>query len=341
MRTTSKLVCTALLSAAACSLAVVPGVAGVAAAPPTTAPTGAATYTVVAGDTLIGIASRMKVKLQSLLDANAMTVTSLILPGRRLVAPAGAVVPAAAPAKAATTTSPTTGATAAAPAASGGRTTAATTYTIVAGDYLYGIARRFAVPFNSLLTANKLTATSAILPGRQLTIPAGATTTPAAAPTPATPTTTAPATTTTAPKVAKPIAPPKLEIAPTGNTAIDVVLAFAKAQLGKPYVFAAAGPDTYDCSGLTAAAYAQAGLNLIRQSGMQSTQGVPVDFLNAPIVAGDLVFTAGSATPGVISHVGIAINASQWIQATRPGAWVSVGSIPAKSKILAVRRYIA
>jgi cell wall-associated NlpC family hydrolase len=231
---------------------------------------------------------------------------------------------------------------AAAPAA-GGRTTAPTPYTIVAGDYLYGIARRFAVPFNSLLTTNQLTATSAILPGRQLIIPAGATTTPAAptaTPNAAAPTTTAPATTTTAPKVAKPIAPPRLDIAATGNAQIDAVLAFAKAQLGKPYVFAAAGPDTYDCSGLTAAAYAQAGVTLIRQSGMQSTQGTPVDFLNTPIVAGDLVFTAGSATPGVISHVGIAINGTQWIQATRPGAWVSVGAIPAKSKILAVRRYI-
>jgi LysM repeat protein len=338
MRTTSKLVCTALLSAAACTMAIAPGVPGVAAAPRATAPPGASTYTVVAGDTLIGIASRMKVRLQSLLDANGLVVTSLILPGQRLVAPAGAVTPAPAAPKTKTTTPAP--AAPAAPAA-GGKTTAATPYTIVAGDYLYGIARRFAVPFNLLLTTNKLTATSAILPGRQLMIPAGATTTPAPAATPTTkaPTTAAP-TTTAAPKVAKPIAPPKVEIAGTGNAQIDAVLAFAKAQLGKPYVFAAAGPDTYDCSGLTAAAYAQVGVTLIRQSGMQATQGTAVDFLTTPIVAGDLVFTAGSATPGVISHVGIAINGTQWIQATRPGAWVSVGSIPAKSKILAVRRYI-
>ena len=180
-------------------------------------------------------------------------------------------------------------------------------------------------PFNGLLQANNLTATSAILPGRQLTIPAGATTTPAATNAAATAaaaaaTTTAPAaTTTTAPKIAKPIAAPKLDIAPTGNAQIDAVLAFAKAQLGKPYVFAAAGPDTYDCSGLTMAAYAQVGVQLIPQSGMQSTQGTAVDFLNAPILPGDLVFTAGSATPGVISHVGIAISPTLWIQATRPG----------------------
>jgi cell wall-associated NlpC family hydrolase len=340
MRTTSKLVCSALLTVGACGLALAPAVPGAAAGRPT-APATPAAYTVVAGDTLIGIASRMKVPVQSVLDANGLVLTSLILPGQRLLAPAGAVVPAPS-AKAKAPAAPAATATAA--TAAGGRTTAPTPYTIVAGDYLYGIARRFAVPFASLLTTNQMTATSAILPGRQLIIPAGATTTPAAPTASANaagPTTTAaPATTTTAPRVAKPIAPPRLEIAATGNAQIDAVLAFAKAQLGKPYVFAAAGPDTYDCSGLTAAAYAQAGVTLIRQSGMQSTQGTPVDFLNTPILAGDLVFTAGSATPGVISHVGIAINATQWIQATRPGAWVSVGAIPAKSKILAVRRYI-
>src|SRR4051794_16069000 len=204
MRTTSKLVCTALLSASACTLALVPGAPGVAAAPRPAAPAGAATYTVVAGDTLIGIASRMKVRVQSLLDANSLVLTSLILPGQRLVAPAGAVVPVPAPPKPKAAATPEA-APAAAPAAAG-RTTATTPHTIVAGDYLYRIARRFAVPSNSLLTTNTPTATSAILPGRHLMTPAGATTTPAAAATATTAAPTPAATTTTAPKVAKPIA---------------------------------------------------------------------------------------------------------------------------------------
>ncbi|MFT3854034.1 MAG: NlpC/P60 family protein [Ilumatobacteraceae bacterium] len=285
----------------------------------------------------------MKVSLSLLLDTNKLEVTSLILPGQRLTVPTGGVVPA--PRAAATTSSGTKPAATAAASTdpSGERTTSAGSYTIVNGDYLYGIARRFAVSFNSLLSTNDLVATSPIHPGQILTIPAGATTTPAApaAATATTTTTTISATTTTAaPKIAQPIAAPKLDIAATGNAQIDAVLAFAKAQLGKPYVFATAGPDTYDCSGLTAAAYAQAGITLIRYSGLQATQGTAVDFLNNPIQPGDLVFTAGTATPGVISHVGIAISSTQWIQATKPGAWVSVGAIPAKTKILAVRRFI-
>ena len=330
-----------MLTASTCSFAMIAGVPAAGAAPAPAAPAGAGTYTVVAGDTLIGIASRMKVTLTALLDTNQLVVTSLILPGQRLAIPAGGVEPA--PRTAATHTA-ATAAPAAADASSAQRTTTAGTYTIVNGDYLYGIARRYAVSFNSLLAANDLVATSPIHPGDTLTIPAGATTSPAAAPVAATTTaattTTAAATTTAAPKVATPIAAPKVNIAATGNAQLDAVLAFAKAQLGKPYVFAAAGPDTYDCSGLTAAAYGQAGISLIRYSGLQATQGTAVDFLNSPIQPGDLVFTAGTATPGVISHVGIAINATQWIQATRPGAWVSVGSLPAATKIVAVRRYI-
>ena len=54
-------------------------------------------YTVVAGDTLIGIAGKTKVSLSSLLTLNKMTTSSLIYPGLRMAVPAGGVVPAAKP----------------------------------------------------------------------------------------------------------------------------------------------------------------------------------------------------------------------------------------------------
>lgn len=353
MRTTSKLVWTALLAASTCTLT---GVAGVAAAPPSTAPAGTATYTVVNGDTLIGIATKMKIGLQALLDVNKFTVASLILPGQKIFAPAGAVIPPAGTPTTTAATKKTTGApttAATSPAAAAGITSAPTTYTVVANDYLIGIARRFAVPFSALLAANGFTATSLIYAGKAITIPAGATTTPAATPAPKTPagqtaaltpTTTAAAaapaaTTTTVRPIAAQITPPPINIAPTGNAQIDTVLAFIKAQLGKPYIAYAAGPVGYDCSGLVMAAYATIGVKLIHQSGFQAKQGTAVDWTTAPIQAGDLVFTAGSSTPGIISHVGIAISSTQWVNATRPGAWVSVGSLPAAAKILAVRRY--
>ena len=63
----------------------------------------------------------------------------------------------------------------------------------------------------------------------------------------------------------------------TGDTA--TVVAFARAQLGKPYLFATAGPDTYDCSGLTLAAYATIGIQLPHLAADQAQLGVnvPID----------------------------------------------------------------
>ncbi|MEO5902130.1 MAG: LysM peptidoglycan-binding domain-containing protein [Ilumatobacteraceae bacterium] len=323
------------------------------AAPVTAVPTA---YTVANGDSLWGISLKLKVSFQSLLTANNMTATSLILPGQQLIAPAGAAVPATTTAtggaKASSKTNAATTPPAAAPAAPAataapGTTAAPTSYTVVGGDYLYGIARNFAVPFSALLSANNFTATSAIFPGRPITIPAGATTTPktTAVPTIATPATGAASNVvspSTVPTVTiQPTTSQKVNVAPTGNSKLDTVIAFAIAQLGKPYVFAGAGPDTYDCSGLVLAAYAQAGVQLIHQSAVQSTEGTAVDWKTTPILPGDLVFTAGSATPGMISHVGMAINATQWVQSPRPNAGVQIGYLPASEKILAVRRFIS
>ena len=53
-------------------------------------------------------------------------------------------------------------------------------------------------------------------------------------------------------------------------------LLFAMSQVGKPYVYATAGPDTYDCSGLTMRAWAEAGLGLQHFSGAQLAEGAPV-----------------------------------------------------------------
>ena len=54
------------------------------------------------------------------------------------------------------------------------------------------------------------------------------------------------------------------------------VLLFAMSQVGKPYVYATAGPDTYDCSGLTMRSWAEAGLGLQHFSGSQLAAGAPV-----------------------------------------------------------------
>jgi cell wall-associated NlpC family hydrolase len=82
-------------------------------------------------------------------------------------------------------------------------------------------------------------------------------------------------------------------------------LAFALAQLGHPYVWGGSGPVGYDCSGLTEMAWAQAGVRLLHYSVDQAHEGQLVS--PTELVAGDLVLTPGSDSPGpgLPGHVGI------------------------------------
>jgi cell wall-associated NlpC family hydrolase len=146
---------------------------------------------------------------------------------------------------------------------------------------------------------------------------------------------TTPATTVPAPAPATTVPAP----APAA-TPIDTVVAFAKAQVGKPYQYFTAGPSTYDCSGLTLASYKQIGITLTHQSLAQSKQGRAVDWTVEPIKPGDLVFMYSSRNPNVISHVGIAISPTRWVHAPRPGDVVREGPLPPASRIVAVRRFV-
>ncbi|MFZ9853009.1 MAG: C40 family peptidase, partial [Ilumatobacteraceae bacterium] len=109
---------------------------------------------------------------------------------------------------------------------------------------------------------------------------------------------------------------------------------------GKPYQFGAVGPDAYDCSGLVRAAYRQIGISLPHSSYWQSFRGTAVDWRNETIQPGDLVFTYSSANPTQISHVGIAISDSQWIEAPYTGANVRITRMPSDSRIQEVRRIV-
>jgi cell wall-associated NlpC family hydrolase len=104
-------------------------------------------------------------------------------------------------------------------------------------------------------------------------------------------------------------------VAPTAaaQTAVDT----AMAQLGDPYVWAGAGPDTFDCSGLTQYAYAAAGIYLPHSSNMQSTVGTAVAY--ADLQPGDLVFFYSP-----VSHVGMYIGNGQMVHAPHTGDVVRV-----------------
>jgi cell wall-associated NlpC family hydrolase len=97
---------------------------------------------------------------------------------------------------------------------------------------------------------------------------------------------------------------------------VAAVIAYARAQLGKPYVFATAGPDTFDCSGLTKMAWAQAGVSMAHFSGAQfnAFPHVPINALQP----GDLVFKG----PGGRDHVALYIGGGMQIAATHTGDYV-------------------
>ncbi|MBL3806408.1 C40 family peptidase [Streptomyces sp. BRB081] len=103
-------------------------------------------------------------------------------------------------------------------------------------------------------------------------------------------------------------------------TKAEKVIAFARAQMGKPYVWGAAGPDSFDCSGLTQAAWKTAGISLPRTTWDQVGVGQKVSVDAAQ--PGDLVFFYDD-----ISHVGIYIGGGEMIHAPKPGADVRVESI--------------
>lgn len=92
----------------------------------------------------------------------------------------------------------------------------------------------------------------------------------------------------------------------SGSAKGTLAVKYALKQLGKPYVWAASGPDSFDCSGLTMAAWAAAGMPLPHFTGTQVQQGTPRPTNLSQAVGGDLVFIPGSdgsaANPG---HVGM------------------------------------
>ncbi|MFF7471113.1 NlpC/P60 family protein [Streptomyces sp. NPDC008092] len=108
------------------------------------------------------------------------------------------------------------------------------------------------------------------------------------------------------------------EIHSKASAAGKKAVAFATAQLGKPYVWGAEGPDSYDCSGLTSQAWASAGKPIPRTSEEQWKQLRHIDVKD--MRPGDLIIYYDDA-----SHVAMYVGDGAIIQAPRPGRTVSIG----------------
>lgn len=123
-----------------------------------------------------------------------------------------------------------------------------------------------------------------------------------------------------APQPAPPQPAPPAPAPPPNAGAVDTALGFARAQLGDRYVFGGSGPDEWDCSGLTKAAYAAAGVYIgshsaTNQYNTMRSAGRLVPFDQAR--AGDLVFWG---SPGNYYHVALYVGGGRIIEAPNPSA---------------------
>lgn len=286
-------------------------------------------YTVAAGDTLWGISAKFKVRLDALRKANDLQIDMLHI-GQTLIIPNGQAVVTV-------PTEPT------APAK-----TFETKYTVVPGDTVYSITKRYNITAEQLKQANQLT--SDILKVGQVLIIPTASGAPVAAPPASVPVQTADpgldlapvqknlqilgyytvptmtgnydATTTQAIKTfqADYSLPVTGIINEATNTAIihavvkkDLVRDTAK-YLSVPYKWGGVTPNGFDCSGFVYYMFNQHGVNMSRNtSGGFYKTGTAID--RSHLQPGDLVFFAVN-TPGTISHVGFYLGDNQFVSAT-------------------------
>jgi cell wall-associated NlpC family hydrolase len=124
------------------------------------------------------------------------------------------------------------------------------------------------------------------------------------------------------------VRPGDISVSASGRAAAAV--AYAMAQVGDAYVWGAAGPSAFDCSGLTMAAWARAGVSLPHSSSAQYSMGPHIS--ESELQPGDLVFYYSP-----ISHVGMYIGNGLIVNAENPSVGVKVTSLHAMPYVGAVR----
>ena len=97
----------------------------------------------------------------------------------------------------------------------------------------------------------------------------------------------------------------------------------AESRIGTPYRYGGSGPDAFDCSGLVAYAYRQAGVILPRTAAQQYALARPLP--RAELLPGDLVFFRWSGRE--VSHVGIYAGDGQFVHAPQTGGQVRTASL--------------
>ncbi len=133
---------------------------------------------------------------------------------------------------------------------------------------------------------------------------------------PSTPPTGTPTTPPTPPTIpAPPPPPPSGPPAPAAGA--GAAIAFARAQIGDPYVWGATGPNAWDCSGLTMGAWRAGGISLPHYAAAQYEQSTTIS--PGSLRPGDLVFWGSSSSPSSIYHVALYVGNGMIVQAPRTG----------------------
>jgi len=149
-------------------------------------------------------------------------------------------------------------------------------------------------------------------------------------PSPTPPTPPAPSTAPVPPANPSPPAPtPPSNPSPPSNSAVETAIAFASAQLGKRYRYGGSGPDAWDCSGLTRASYASAGVYIGPHSATAQYNSMANSGRLVPlsaIVPGDLIFYSddGGATK---YHVTLYVGNGRMIEAPYEGVPVRITNL--------------
>ncbi|MEO0026943.1 MAG: hypothetical protein RL716_274, partial [Actinomycetota bacterium] len=126
----------------------------------------------------------------------------------------------------------------------------------------------------------------------------------------------------------KPVAPELYEVGPANSGKVETMLSFAKAQLGERYVLGGIGPDVWDCSGITKASYATAGIYIGTHSATNQFNTMASERKLVPLsqaVKGDLMwYSQSSSFNGDKYHVVIYLGGDMMLEAPNPARTVRI-----------------
>jgi peptidoglycan endopeptidase LytE len=185
-------------------------------------------------------------------------------------------------------------------------TRSAGTYTVAGGDTLSSIAARFGTSYQALAQINGISDPNVIHVGQVLRLSGS------------------PSRTTTAPAARTAPAATETSVAVRSSSRAQIAVQAVLAQVGKPYAWAGAGPNDFDCSGLVMYAWEKAGVQLAHYTVSQYQETTRIS--QSQLQPGDLVFydTGDGAQPG---HVTMYIGNGQIVTADSPGTNIRVENL--------------